>query len=82
MLNGPKGELCPALSAWPGLRQRTRPGENATDVAYPTPKDIRAIVDYALAHGWDPTAAGGQHELGPEADLEVPGFRITGQARP
>lgn len=31
----------------------------ATDCAYPTPKDVRRVVDYALTHGWDPDLAGG-----------------------
>lgn len=56
-------------------------GSGVTDVAYPTPKDIRAIVDYALAHGWDPAVTGGQHELGPDADVPVTGFRVTDRLR-
>jgi len=56
-------------------------GSGVTDVAYPTPKDVRAIVDYALAHGWDPAVAGGRFELGPDAGLAVTGFRVTDQLR-
>jgi hypothetical protein len=52
-------------------------GSGVTDVAHPTPRDIRAIVDYALAHGWDPAVAGGRYELRTDADPPVPGFRIT-----
>jgi hypothetical protein len=56
-------------------------GSGVTDVAFPTPKDVRAIVDYALAQGWDPAVVGGRFELRPDASLAVPGFRITDQLR-
>jgi hypothetical protein len=47
------------------------------DAAYPTPRVVRAIVDYALDHGWDPAAIGGRHILGTDTKVEIPGFRIT-----
>jgi len=56
-------------------------GSGVTDVAYPTPKDVRAIVDYALAHGWDPSVKGGRYELRPDAGLAVPGFVLTERLR-
>jgi hypothetical protein len=31
----------------------------ATDCTYPTPKDVRSVIDYALMHGWDPDLIGG-----------------------
>ncbi|HXS63869.1 MAG TPA: hypothetical protein VN767_13540 [Streptosporangiaceae bacterium] len=52
-------------------------GSGVTDVAYPTPKDVRAIIDYALEQGWDPAAVGGRFQLRPAADQEVAGFRVT-----
>ncbi|HET7012730.1 MAG TPA: hypothetical protein VFI65_02395 [Streptosporangiaceae bacterium] len=56
-------------------------GSGVTDVAYPTPKDVRAIIDSALAHGWDPATVGSRYELGPEAGPAVTGFRVTSQLR-
>ncbi len=47
------------------------------DSSYPTSGAVRAIVDYALDHGWDPAAIGGRYDLGTGAELEIPGFRIT-----
>jgi len=52
---------------------------DATDASYPTPRVVRAIIEHALAHGWDPAAVGGRHELGTDAELELPGFRLTRQ---
>jgi hypothetical protein len=56
-------------------------GSGVTDVAHPTPRDVRAIVDYALADGWNPAAVGGRYELSPDSALAMPGFRITDQLR-
>jgi hypothetical protein len=47
------------------------------DAAYPTPGVVRAVVQYALDHGWDPAAVGGRHVIGTDAELEIPGFRVT-----
>ena len=47
--------------------------------AYPTPGAVRAIIDYALDHGWEPAAIGGLHELRTGADLEIEGWRVTDQ---
>ena len=41
------------------------------------PGYMGAIVDYALAHGWDPAAVGGRYELSPDAGLAVIGFRVA-----
>jgi hypothetical protein len=38
-------------------------GVCATDGAYPTSKDVRAVIDYALRHGWEPDAIGGRFLL-------------------
>jgi hypothetical protein len=51
------------------------------DGAYPTPGIVRAIIDYAFDHGWDPAAIGGRHVLGTDAELEIPGFCITSLLR-
>ena len=63
--------------------QSTDPGAwgGVPDSAHPTPGCVRAIIDYALEHGWDPTVVGGRHELGSEAGVEIPGFRITDRLR-
>jgi hypothetical protein len=49
----------------------------ATDVAYPTPRTVRALIDFALERGWDPTVVGGRWQLGADTELRIPGFRIT-----
>jgi hypothetical protein len=38
---------------------------------------VRAIIDHALHHGWDPAAVGGHHELQAGAGLEIPDFPVT-----
>ncbi|MGI5166588.1 hypothetical protein ACQEU3_19765 [Spirillospora sp. CA-253888] len=38
-------------------------GPGTTDQAYPTPADVRAVVDYGLAHGWEVEAVGGTFVL-------------------
>ena len=53
------------------------PWGGVPDSSYPTPRDVRAITDYALEHGWGPAAIGGRHELRADAGMEIPGFRIT-----
>jgi hypothetical protein len=58
---------------WPGPW-----GACTTDVAYPCPADVRALVDYGLAHGWEPDARGGLHFLSErEHDWELPDFLLT-----
>jgi hypothetical protein len=54
-------------------------GPCATDNAYPTSADIRAIVVYALAHGWEPARRGGTWQLTERdaQDLELPDFLVT-----
>jgi hypothetical protein len=47
------------------------------DAAYPTPGVVRAIIEYAVDHGWDPMVLGGRHVVGTDAELEIPGFRVT-----
>ncbi|GAA0953586.1 hypothetical protein GCM10009554_58150 [Kribbella koreensis] len=55
-------------------------GACATDTAYPTSGDVRAIVDYALVNGWETDEVGGtfvltEHEHA--AAFELPDFLIT-----
>jgi len=57
------------------------PWGSATDGAYPTPRVVRAVVDYAVANGWEPRALGGRHRLDTDADLPIPDFRITDALR-
>jgi hypothetical protein len=47
------------------------------DLVSATPGAVRAIIDYALQHGWDPTAIGGRHELPSGAEVGISGFRLT-----
>ncbi|GIF51364.1 hypothetical protein DFJ67_5098 [Asanoa ferruginea] len=52
----------------------------ATDGGYPTPSDVRAIVDYALTVGWRPAARGGTFVLSERehaARFSLPGFILT-----
>lgn len=59
-------------------------GACATDSTFPTPRDVRAVVDYALDHGWEPDTVGGESLLtGSEhaAALELTDFLITDRMR-
>jgi hypothetical protein len=51
-------------------------GYCATDTAFPTPRDVRAVVDHALAHGWNPAVRGGVFLL-QDSPLILQGFVIT-----
>ncbi|MBO2447084.1 hypothetical protein J4573_08285 [Actinomadura barringtoniae] len=64
------------------LSRAVLPWGCATDDGYPTPKDVRAVIDYALANGWDPDLPSGTFYL-TEADhtLELPGFILTDRPR-
>jgi hypothetical protein len=55
------------------------PWDGAPDSSYPTPGAVRAIIDHALHHGWDPAVTGGRHQLRADAELDIPGFRVTDQ---
>lgn len=35
----------------------------ATDDSYPTPADVRAVIDFARVSGWEPEAVGGEFVL-------------------
>ncbi|MFF3669611.1 hypothetical protein [Microtetraspora malaysiensis] len=55
-------------------------GACATDGAYPAPQDVRALVVYAVEHGWEPDARGGTHILTESehaSTLELSGFLLT-----
>jgi hypothetical protein len=48
------------------------------ELAYPTPKDISAIITYALVHGWNPSEQGEAHWLKEERDqLELESLILT-----
>jgi hypothetical protein len=49
------------------------------DSSYPTPGAVRAIIDYALHHGWDPAVTGGRHQVRADDELDIPGFSVTDQ---
>lgn len=52
------------------------------DNAYPEPRDVRAVVEYALAHGWDPQVVGGTFFLSErEHSLELDDFLCTDRLR-
>jgi hypothetical protein len=69
-------KLCADLeSASPG------PWGGVPDSSYPTPSVVRSLVDYALEHGWDPSAAGGRQVLGAGDGSEIPGFQLTDRLR-
>ncbi|GIH05497.1 hypothetical protein Rhe02_35640 [Rhizocola hellebori] len=52
-------------------------GACATDSAYPTPSDVRAIIERALAAGWDPGIIGGTFQLTEATGWELPAFLLT-----
>ncbi|GAA2337665.1 integrase [Dactylosporangium salmoneum] len=55
-------------------------GAGVTDTAYPTPADVRALVDHALAGGWRPELRGGTFLLsGLAAGFALPGFVLAGR---
>ena len=64
------------------LSKAVLPWGCATDDSYPTPMDVRAVIDYALTHGWDPDLTGGTFFLA-ESDhaFELPGFFLTDRLR-
>ncbi|MEV6278692.1 hypothetical protein [Nocardia sp. NPDC051832] len=49
----------------------------ATDSAYPEARDIRLVIDSALALGWEIEARGGLFRLAESSGLELPEFLIT-----
>ena len=55
----------------------------ATDDSYPTPADVRAVVDFALASGWEPEAIGGEFVLTESAAgaWRLPDFLLTDRLR-
>jgi hypothetical protein len=56
----------------------------ATDGAYPTAADVRAVIALALASGWDPDAVGGVFvltEIASGAVRELPDFLLTDRLR-
>ncbi|MFF5085122.1 integrase [Actinoplanes sp. NPDC000266] len=66
-------------TAWPAPW-----GACATDGAYPASADVRATIDYALKHGWEPELRGGTFVLS-EAEhsgcFALPGFLLTDRLR-
>ncbi|MEV0228165.1 hypothetical protein [Nonomuraea sp. NPDC050786] len=53
----------------------------ASDSSYPTPVDVRQVIDHALALGWDPGLAGGTFFLSEASAFELPGFLLTDRLR-
>jgi hypothetical protein len=56
----------------------------ATDDAYPTPKDVRSVIDYALTQGWNPDLAGGTFFLSESehaSSFELDDFLLTDRLR-
>ncbi|MBU2669183.1 integrase [Actinoplanes bogorensis] len=59
-------------------------GACATDGAYPTSDDVRAIIEYALGHSWRPDQRGGTFVLSERdhaARFRRPGFLLTDRLR-
>jgi hypothetical protein len=59
-------------------------GACATDDAYPTPADVRSLINHALAHGWQPALRGGTFVLSERehaARFSLPGFLLTDRLR-
>jgi len=59
-------------------------GACATDGTYPTSRDVRAVVEYALVHGWEADEVGGMFlmtESEHAAAFELPDFLITDRVR-
>ncbi|MEV6929043.1 integrase [Dactylosporangium sp. NPDC051485] len=55
-------------------------GAGATDMAHPTPADVRALVEQALASGWRPQLRGGTFLLsGLATRFSLPGFVLAGR---
>jgi hypothetical protein len=55
-------------------------GTCATDGAHPTSRDVRAIIAYGLANGWQPERLGGTFVLSERSHdehLPLPGFLLT-----
>ncbi len=62
-------------TTWPAPQ-----GACASDAAYPTADDVRAVISYGLAHGWDPNARGGTFLLTEREHahaLELTSFLVT-----
>ncbi len=56
----------------------------ATDGSYPAPRDVRALVEYAMENGWEPEIRGGTFMLTESehaSALEVPDFLLTDRLR-
>lgn len=59
-------------------------GACATDGAYPTTTDIRALIRFALDHGWRPEVRGGTFVLSEREHADqfrLPGFLVTDRLR-
>lgn len=48
--------------------------------AYPTADDVRALIRYALANGWQPGSIGGTFPIPASAAVHLPALTVTDQA--
>ncbi|WP_436530672.1 integrase [Actinoplanes sp. HUAS TT8] len=56
----------------------------ASDESYPTPADVRALIEYAVGNGWDPARRGGTYALSELQHVDrfrLPGFVLTDRFR-
>jgi hypothetical protein len=66
------------------LSKAVLPWGCATDCTYPTPKDVRRVINYALTHGWDPGLVGGAFFLSENehaSEFELADFLLTDRLR-
>ncbi|WTY89366.1 hypothetical protein OG589_03020 [Sphaerisporangium sp. NBC_01403] len=66
------------------LSKAVLPWGCATDGTYPTPKDVRTVIDYALTLGWDPDLVGGTFFLSENehaSEFELADFLLTDRLR-
>ncbi|MEV4534574.1 integrase [Asanoa sp. NPDC049518] len=56
-------------------------GACAADGSYPTPSDVRVLIDHALRRGWRPEQRGGRFLVSEHAGLVLPGFLVTDRLR-
>lgn len=66
------------------LSKAVLPWGCASDSSYPTPKDVRTVIDYALTHDWNPDLTGGTFFLNESehaSAFELADFLLTDRLR-